>query len=114
MQLPSTLDFLVSTPIGVSCIVFVLTMVALLVIRPPSVKIVSIEGTSLSWLRIIGFSLLAAAAVQIYPLFLMMQGTGSSTNAGGAADFFAGGGGGVNVSPVPSLPASLIEETIGV
>lgn len=72
-SLPGALDFLLYTPIGVSCIVFVLTMFILLIIRPPSVKIVSVEGTKISWFRVIGFSLLAAAAVQIYPLFLMFH-----------------------------------------
>ena len=79
--LPSTLDFFVSTPIGVSSIVFVISMIVLLVLQPPSVKIVAVEGTSLSWFRVIVFSFVIAASVQIYPLFLMA----ATATPGGAA-----------------------------
>lgn len=71
-KLPGVTSFIFSTQLGISLIVFAMTFLLLLYLRPPSIIESKLTGPTFHWLFIILISFVVALSVHIYPTFVRL------------------------------------------
>jgi len=76
LPIPTCARFFKETMIGIAIVVFLTSIAIHLWIRPPSMVTNTLEGVHVNWIRLIVVSVIIAASIFIYPLFVQTTGEG--------------------------------------
>lgn len=68
--IPRCVNFIRDTVVGIAAVVFLVTVVVTLCVRPPSVMTNSLEGVHVNWWKLLGIASVMSASVFLYPLFV--------------------------------------------